>query len=289
MAAAAMVGVQVGASIVATRFVIDQLGPSSVAVLRYAIGALCLLPAAWLGVRTRFARRDLFPMALLGIGQFGVLIALLNFALQYLPSGRAALLFATLPLMTMMLAVALGLERLSGMRTLGVLLTITGVGFTLGDALLESSETPNQWIGVAAVLASALCGAVCSVLYRPYLRRYPTLPVSLYSMAVAVAALFLPSLGEGLITDLPRLTAAGWGAIAFLGLGSGVGYFLWLWALNHASPTSVTVFLALSPVTAALLGTWLLGELLSPLLLIGLICVAAGLWFATQEVANDVA
>ena len=44
----------------------------------------------------------------------------------------------------------------------------------------------------------------------------------------------------------------GWLAILFIGVSSGVGYYLWLFALRHATPTRVTVFLALSPLTAAL-------------------------------------
>ena len=42
--AAAATGVQVGAAIVATRWVVDQTTPVSLAMMRYAIGFLCLLP-----------------------------------------------------------------------------------------------------------------------------------------------------------------------------------------------------------------------------------------------------
>jgi hypothetical protein len=53
---------------VATRFVVDQTGPASLAFLRYAIGFCCLLPAVLLGARFRFERVDLLPIGLLGIG-----------------------------------------------------------------------------------------------------------------------------------------------------------------------------------------------------------------------------
>ncbi|HEY3100473.1 MAG TPA: DMT family transporter, partial [Methylomirabilota bacterium] len=126
-AAAAATGVQVGSAMVATRFVVDQTGPASLALLRYAIGVLVLLPAVLLAVRPRFAARDIAPIALLGIVQFGVLIALLNYGLRFIPSARAAVIFATVPLLAMLLAVALGHERLSAAKTAGVLLTIAGV------------------------------------------------------------------------------------------------------------------------------------------------------------------
>jgi drug/metabolite transporter (DMT)-like permease len=130
------------------------------------------------------------------------------------------------------------------------------------------------------VFASALCGAVCSVLYRPYLKKYPTLPVSAFAMLASVLFLAVLAAGEGFFAALPRFTTAGWLAVLFIGVNSGVGYVLWLWALNHAPATQVTVFLALSPVTAAVLGVLLLAEPVSSGALLALACVAAGLWLA---------
>ena len=101
-AAAAATGVQVGSAMVATRFVVDQTGPASLALLRYSIGFLCLLPLALAAPRPKFAVRDLMPIALLGITQFGILIALLNYGLRFIPAARAAVIFATLPLLTPM-------------------------------------------------------------------------------------------------------------------------------------------------------------------------------------------
>ena len=75
----------------------------------------------------------------------------------------------------------------------------------------------------------------------------------------------------------PKVTPLGWAAVVFIGVSSGVGYFLWLWALGHASPTRVTVFLALSPITAGILGVLLLGETLSFGLWAGLAAVVVGI------------
>ena len=281
VAAAAATGIQVGAAIVATRFVVDQTDPASLALLRYVIGFLCLLPfVLGSGQRMRFAARDVVPIALLGITQFGILIALLNYGLQYIPSARAALIFALFPLLTMLIAAALGHERLSAAKTAGVTLTIVGVGLALGEKAVLRGDAAQQWAGELAVLASAVCGALCSVLYRPYLRRYPTLPISAFAMLASVGVLALLAAGQGFFQASPRFTAPGWLAVIFIGISSGVGYFLWLWALNHASPTRVTVFLALSPITAALLGAILLNEPVSGLALIGLGMVVLGLWVA---------
>ncbi|QRM31932.1 DMT family transporter [Microvirga sp. VF16] len=279
--AAAATGIQVGAAMVATRFVVHDIGPASLAFLRYAIAVLCLVPPLLMSARVRFATRDLLVVMALGIVQFGVLIALLNLSLQFILSTRAALLFATFPLMTMIIAACLGREHLTGAKVAGVALTVVGVGAALGERLVTESGT-GEWLGAILVLAAALCGALCSVLYRPYLARYPTLPVGTWAMLASVVALAAPAGMEGLFTETSRLDPSGWLIVLLIGLSSGIGYVLWLWALKHTTPTRVTVFLSLSPITAALLGVALLGEPFTPGVLLGLGGVVAGLWLATR-------
>lgn len=280
VAAAAVAAVLVGASMVATRVAIAETEPASLALLRYVIGSLCLVPAVLFSGWVRIGRRHLLPIALLGIGQFGVLIALLNVGLQYIDSALAALIFSTLPLLTMTLAAALGLERLTSSKALGVLVTIFGVAMALGERLSDAGVAGAAWQGALYVVAATLTGAICAVFYRPYLRGYPPLQVGALAMVSSVLFLAALAAGEGFFSAPPRFSDAAWLAILFIGVSSGVGYFLWLWALKHTTPTRVTVLMALSPITAAALGAALLSEPLSLSLIIGLIAVIAGLWLA---------
>jgi drug/metabolite transporter (DMT)-like permease len=156
------------------------------------------------------------------------------------------------------------------------------VALVFGDKVFAEAGA-GELRGALLVLASALSGAICSVLYRPYLRRYPTLPISAFAMLASVAALAVVAAAEGLFDAWPQITPGGWGAVVFIGFSSGVGYVCWLWALTHASPTRVTVFLALSPITAALLGAVLLGERPSLLLGAAILAVILGLWLAYRS------
>ena len=275
---------QVGAAIVASRFIVDIVPPLTLAMLRYAVGFLCLLPFALAALRAPHPMppmRDVLAMAALGTGQFGILIALLNFGLQHVAAGPAALIFSLFPLLTMLLAAALGRERASGWLVAGVLLSIAGVALSLGAKLQAGSG--HGWWGEAAVFASACVGALCSVLYRPYLRRYPTVPVSAFAMLASVlflAAVASVEVWPARVVALPPLA---WGVVAFIGVSSGVGYFWWLYALKHESPTRVTAFLALNPVTATVLGWLLLREPLPPQMLGAVALIAAGLALATRK------
>jgi drug/metabolite transporter (DMT)-like permease len=270
--------VLVGAGIAVSRLALGEVPPLTLAMLRYAIGFACLLPFAW-GMRLRGSLRDMTGMALLGIGQFGVLIALLNFGLQRIGAAQAALIFSLFPLITLVLSSLLGHERITLPLLAGVLVSIAGVALSLAPKL-EAHGT--SWWGELAVLGAAAIGAACSVLYRPYLRRYPTLPVSAFAMLASVLVLALVAWPEHWVQRVPDFSGAAWAATIFVGVSSGIGYFAWLYALKHESPTRVTVFLALNPPTAALMGWVMLGEPVHAGVGAGLLFVGAGLWLATR-------
>lgn len=278
---------QVGAAIVASRLVVSEVPPLTLAMLRYAIGFACLLPLALPAWRRmeRPPARDLCAIATLGIGQFGLLIALLNWGLQTVPAAPAALVFSLFPLLTLMLGAVLGREAPTPGLAAGVLLSIAGVALSLAPKL--QAPHGGGWSGELAVLASACVGALCSVLYRPYLQRYPTIPVSAFAMLASVLFLAAIASGEDWPARLRGLGASAWGAVAFVGVSSGIGYVGWLYALKHESPTRVTVFLALNPVTAAILGWALLDEPLPLHLLGALVLIALGLALATRTAPAD--
>ncbi|MEJ6023359.1 DMT family transporter [Ramlibacter sp. PS4R-6] len=285
--AAAVSSVLVGAGIAVSRLAVAEVGPLTLAMLRYAIGGACLLPFAWREARALLAApplhsraRDLAGMAAIGILQFGVLIALLNYALQRIGAAEAALIFSLFPLLTMLFAAGAGRERVTPMLLAGVVVSIGGVA--LSQAPKFGSHGSSDWWGELAVLASAAIGAACSVLYRPYLQRYPTVPVSALAMLASVGLLAIAALPEAWPQRMGAFTGTAWAAIGFVGVSSAVGYFTWLYALKHESPTRVTVFLALNPPAAALCGWLLLGEPVHAAVAGALVLVAAGLWLATR-------
>lgn len=273
----------VGAAIVASRSVVAEVPPLTLALLRYAVGFLCLLPFALRGLGELTVRppaRDLWAMAALGTGQFAILIAFLNWGLQHVAAAPAALIFSLFPLVTLLLGAALRSERITARLLAGVLLSIAGVALALAPKLQGAAS--GGWWGELAVFASACIGATCSVLYRPYLQRYPTVPVSAFAMLASVLFLAAAALAEGWPARVVALSGTAWAVVAFIGFASGLGYFWWLHALKFEAPTRVTVFLALNPVTAAVLGWALLREPLPPQLLGALVLIAAGLWQATR-------
>jgi len=281
--AAAATGIQVGLAIVASRYVIDQTTPVTLALLRYGVGFLCLAPVVLITSRSWFRARDLLPIAVLGILQFGILVALLNLALLYISSAQTALMFATFPLQTMILAAVFGVETLTWQKSMGIVLTIIGITVVLGDTLLQNTGTPDAWIGFTAAGLSAFCGAICSICYRSYLQIYQAQNIAALAMLASVGFLLIISVVEGGLPDVARISMTGYAVILFIGVSSALGYFAWLWALKYMSPTRVTMYLSLSPITSAFFGVIFLSETLNLNLALGIALVISGLLLALQD------
>ena len=281
--AAATTGMLVGAAMVSTSAVSSAASPASLAFLRYAIGLAILAGPALLAAWPRYRARDALAIALLGVAQFAVLILLLNHALARLPASTCALVFATMPLFTLCLAALSGRESFSPRKLVGVLLAVGGVAVLLmGTARNTGSAGALNGSGMAALLAATLVGAVTSILYGPYMRRYPALPTSSLAMAAAVLflALYCALLGHPLV---PVFSAMQWGHVVFIGLSSGLGYFCLLWALGRLEASLVIAFQTLGPVTAATLELALYQRMPSPALLVAMALVMAGLIATTKS------
>lgn len=280
--AAAGTGVQVGAAMVATRSVVDDIDPVSLTFLRYLIGAGLLVPIARRTTRIGVERRHIPIVAVIGLVQFGLLVVLLNMGLRSVPAAQGAIIFAMSPLLALALGIVMGQERLSVRKVTGIFVALTGLAIVLGPDVVRSSDRLSI-TGELLVLGSAACAAVASVWSRPYVRRYGALPVSALAMIATVLVLILPALAAGLLGQVANATMNRAGAIIFLGISSGVGYIMWLYALKTVTASTVTTFLMLGPVTALVAGAFLLDEPVTSAAVLGMAVLGVGLWVTSRE------
>src|SRR4029077_12772375 len=139
------------------------------AILRWGIGFLCVLPAALL-LKARWPqRRDLPAVAGLGLCFFGVFFVLYNIAISFTTAARASLALATLPLHTMVVGALLGVEAMTMRKTLGVCVAILGVFAALASGL--SSAPAGAWRGELIMTGAVMCIAFYNVWSRPFMQR----------------------------------------------------------------------------------------------------------------------
>ena len=279
--AAALTGMLVGAAMVSTRTVSADTTAETLAFLRYAIGLVLLAPPALRCWSARFAARDLLAVAGLGILQFALLMLLLNHALAKLPAATCALVFSTVPLLTMCLAIGAGRERFSWPRMAGASVAVLGISVLLAPsaAPMQGGQDLPAW---ASLFGATFLGAACSLLYRPYLKKYPALCVSAFAMFVSV--LFLAAVCLLRRAPLvPELSAVQWANVTFIGLSSGLGYFCLLWALGRLDASRVMAFQALAPITAVAIELLGASYSLSWRLVGAFVLVLSGVWFGTRD------
>ena len=268
-----------GASVVAVRVAVQDIPPLTLAILRFGQGGflLLLLLLIWARDLLRVDRRDVPYLILLGAIFFTIFPVTFNTSLRLTEASRGAMMLATMPLWSVLLArVATG-EHLNIRQTCGVLLTFAGVGVVLAERGLTFVGTNLSLAGDALMLVTALCGAVYGVLAKRMLTRYKALTVTAYAMVLGTLLLVPVAFVEDPFSALERMRTETVMLVLFLGIfGGAIGYFLWTFALTRLSPTQVAVYVNLNPMIATLLGVTLLAEKLTGIFVVGLAAVLAG-------------
>jgi drug/metabolite transporter (DMT)-like permease len=103
-------------------------------------------------------------------------------------------------------------------------------------------------------------------------------------MGAGAAALIVVGLLTGSVAVLESLNTPQWIAGIYLGVGGGaLAFILWVMALERATPTRVASTMTVNPIAAGLLAAQLVGEPITPNLVVGLLAVFAGIWIATTD------
>lgn len=270
-----------GLGFVFQRAVIVESDATVLAFYRHFGAATAFVIAGLALGRMRFKMnpRDWAAVVALGLWQFTAAGIMMSESVRYIPAARATLIMTTMPLVTLFLASLMGQERLTLAKLAGCVLAAIGVGIALSDRSIDA--VGEAWKGDALMLAATIGGAFNTVLMVPLLRRYGAFPVTTTGMSAGALALFALLAVQGNLHGLGGFSQSGWIAIAIIMVfGGAIALYLWFWALEHATPSRVTVTISLNPVSAAFFGTLVLGEAVTGRMLLGLVLVVAGIAIA---------
>ena len=273
-----------GLTVVLTRLIIDQTDPLSLSFLRYGIAAMVLLGimVAGRGI-VRMTRGDTMVISLLGVFMYAAFPYCMARALEDTTAARGALLFAVMPLITIVLGVMFRIERLTVLRIAAIVVAIAGVATALGDH--DAAIAPHAPRGDGFMFLAILSASTFNVFSKRFLIRYGSAPVMGWAMVVGVSILFFLALAFGKpFSGSLDFDLQGWIIVLLLAVpGGALMLFLWGRALQLITPTQAAITAGLNPLTAILLGAWLLSEPVTANVLIGFVMIVAAIVLANMK------
>ncbi|HEV2405879.1 MAG TPA: EamA family transporter [Ktedonobacterales bacterium] len=267
-----------GASFLFIKVGVEQMPPATLVVLRLGFSVLTL--SAIIAARPALAagwRRYWRLGVVVGVVNNVIPFMLITWGEVRIASGVAAILNATTPLFTVLLAnwwPDSARESLTPRRGAGVALGFLGVAVLVGPTILNVTGTSGRIIGELAVLVAAASYGVGALLSRRF--GGSAMLVGPITMQGSALILSIPvAVASGLPTHMPSAKALG--AVITLGvLGTAVAYLLYFWLIRNVGATRTILVTYLLPCTALIWGAIFLGETISWNALAGLALVLVG-------------
>jgi drug/metabolite transporter (DMT)-like permease len=266
-----------GSTYLGIRYAIESIPPLTSAALRFTLAGLVL--AGFLAIRRgpaalRVSRGQLISAALVGVllllGGNGFVVL----SEQYISSGMAALLVASVPLWIVMWRMV-AKDRPNAWTLVGVLIGFAGLVVLTRPG---GGTAHNYFLGLAFLIVASISWAFGSVASKAWLTP-PKDPfvASAYQMvfgglACAVAAALRGErLDPGAVTGTSALAT-----LYLVGAGSLIAYSSYVWLLSNAPISLVSTYAYVNPVVAVALGALFLSEPITLVMVVGGLVVVVG-------------
>jgi len=268
---------------------LKQFAPLALASFRVVVAALLILPIYLLhgwaghlnGFRQRFARRDFWKFAQLGL--LGVVLnqGCFTVGLSYTTVGHASLIVGVGPIFVLLLACAQGLEALAAQKLIGTILALSGVAVLAVEKGLSLHAGTLR--GDLVTMTGSLSFAFYAVLGKKVAARYDSLAMNTFNYLAGFILILPLAVWEGMRLNWKAVGWPGWAALAYMAaFGSVAAYLIFYWALRHMAASKLAAFSYFLPVLATLLGVLVLGEQVTTHLLVGGSLVLVGVYLAER-------
>ena len=270
------------------KFGLSEIAPLAFPVFRFGLGGIALLIILRLREGSVGVRRGDLPLLVL-VGFFGITLSQISFvfALTNTSASDTALVMATAPIVTALLAAAVGLERMGRRHWIAVSIGLVGlVLVVVGGA--AGVRLGSNLLGDGLALANVIVSSVSALPILPLLRRYSAHRILTYEMLIGTAIL-LPFAVPGLVAqNYAQVTLAGWGSLAYAVVFSGiVTNLLYFTAIGRVGPSRAAVYQYLQSFLAVLFAVILLGEHVTLLQVLGGVVVVGSIVFGRSAVGRQ--
>lgn len=264
-----------GTHIVA-KVVVEDVDAFTLTLVRSSISAVALSLILLLRGKAPSIRREDYGLVLwlsvlaIPLNQF-----LFLFGMHYTIPSNAALLYATTPVVVLVLSRLFLGEQLTKQRIVGIILGFAGVTIVICERGISASM--DYFFGNIIIFSAVLAWALYTVYGRKMIAKYGAVESSCITLIVGTI-LFVPI---GIIPSLRfpycALTVSNWLEIGYLSIITSVfSYLLWYYALSRIEATRVALFSNFQPLLTTLLAVLILGQNITAAFLLGGTIAMAG-------------
>jgi drug/metabolite transporter (DMT)-like permease len=241
---------------------------------------LCLRQSAFL----KISIKDLPYFLALGVFGIGAAQFLYLFAISKINVAAAILLHYTGPIFVALYVVCIQRKKIGAASILSIIGTLAGCFLVVGAYNLEVLALNR--IGIVSGLLAAVAFATYSVLSEYGMRKYTPWTVLLYGMLFA--AIMWNVLHPPLEALLHRYSTVQWGWILFIGIcGTILPFGLYFEGIKRIRPTHASITATLEPISAGVIASVFLGELMAPLQILGgLIVIGSVIMLQLKSAGN---
>ena len=267
------------------KIAVQEVGPITLVAFRVLFGLLFGIVIIFIQ-RVQLPRsfREWSPLLLLGITNVAIPFFLISWGEQSIDSAVAAILDATVPLFTILIAhYLLHDDKMTWPKVLGLLIGFAGVIILMSKDIGASF---GSLLGQFAVVLASAFYAGSAVFARKTTEDTPGILRSAGPLISATVVMWLATFFVESPVEIPQLGIT-WIALLFLGiLGSGLAFVLAYYLIHKIGPTRTSMVTYLFPLGGVILGVAFLNEELSWQLLVGAALIVVSLVVANWQPAK---
>jgi len=233
--------------------------------------------------KLRFAKRDLPKIALLSFSGYALYQYLFIYGIDLTTASNTAVIFGSTPIMISLLSSFFKHERIKPLGWLGIALGFAGIYLVISGRAGGFSLTRQTWKGDLLLFAAVFLWAHYSVSARPLLRKYSPLQFTAVTMGLGSLMFFPFSVPQLLRVSFSAISLTAWLCMVFSGvIALSLALVLWFFSVRKVGNSQTAVYSNLQPILAIVFAHLVLGESVTPTLLLGAAVVFTGIYFTRR-------